>query len=72
MYRSTSAFGGCIAVRGVATICDALVGARKYTDFGILADASCLLVEDKRAAKSKAKEIRKRFWTLTQLGMHRL
>jgi len=34
-------FGGCVAVRGLAPICDALAGARKYTDFGVLSDVAC-------------------------------
>ncbi|KAF8448280.1 hypothetical protein BGX38DRAFT_587915 [Terfezia claveryi] len=59
MYGSISAFGGCIFVRGVSPICDALVGARKNTDLGVLADVSCLLGEDRKAAKRKVKETRK-------------
>lgn len=56
MYESSSAFGGCVSVRGVAPICDALVGARKYTDFGVLADVSCLLGEDRKAAECKVED----------------
>ncbi|KAF8414962.1 hypothetical protein EV426DRAFT_579136 [Tirmania nivea] len=59
MYGCTKAFGGCVSVRGVAPICDALVSGCKYTDFVVLGDVACLLGEDKIAAARRVNEIRK-------------
>jgi len=78
MYGSTSAFGGCALVRGVASICDALVGARKYTHHSVMADVCCLLGEDRKAAKTKVKMIRMRVlesyrdWYLEAVQMEQL
>ncbi|RPB28763.1 hypothetical protein L211DRAFT_844844 [Terfezia boudieri ATCC MYA-4762] len=59
IYGSSTPFGGCVSVRGVAPICDALLGVRKYTDLAVLGDVACLLGEDRIAAMRRVDEIRK-------------
>ncbi|RPB19710.1 hypothetical protein L211DRAFT_594349 [Terfezia boudieri ATCC MYA-4762] len=56
MYGSSSAAVFlCVGRSHLPPFCNALVGARKYTDFGVLADVSFLLGEGMKAAKAGLK-----------------